>query len=57
MQLLIDELNKIDLSPDATPKEMIASITTRRGIVTFNSEDLSPGGMSHNSALYLITCL
>jgi len=57
-QLLIRELNKIDLSPDTTPEEMIASITTNKDTITFNSEHLTIGGTAHNNALYLtIACL
>jgi len=37
---------------------MIAIITTGKGITTFSSEDLLPGGAAHNNTLYLIvTCL
>jgi len=52
-QLLIYELNKSDFSPQATLEEMIASIMFSKGIITFSSKDLSPGGSVHNNALYL----
>ena len=50
--LLIEELNKIDLSPNTMPKKMIASITTGKGTITFNSEDLPPGAQ-HVIMLYI----
>jgi len=40
MHLLIDELNKIDMSLEVTSQEMIDLITTGKGTITFNSEDL-----------------
>ena len=51
-QLLIEEPNKINFSPDATPKVIIALITTGKGTITFDCEDLLPGATTHNSALY-----
>jgi len=48
-----NELSKIDLSPEATPKEMVALITTGKGIIRFGSQDRPLGGPVHNNALYL----
>ena len=57
-QLLRDELNKINLSIEAIPKEMIALITSRKGTITFSNEDLPPGSPEHNNVLYLnVMCL
>jgi len=53
-QLLIDRLNKIDLSPEATPEEMIASIISGEGIIPFSNKDLPLEGSMHNNTLYLI---
>jgi len=40
------------------PEEMIASITSGKGTITFSSEDLPPGGLVHNNVLSLIViCL
>ena len=57
-QLLINELSMIDLPPKTTPKEMMALISIVKGTITFDNEDLSPGGPVHNSTYYLaVTCL
>jgi len=54
----MDELNKIYVSPEVTPEEMVASIITGKGTITFPNEDLPPGGLAHNNALYFtVTCL
>jgi len=52
-QLMLAELSKIDLSPKAMLKEMIALITSRKGIITFSSVNLALGGLPHNNALYI----
>ena len=57
-QLIIDELNKINLSLKATPKEIIALITLGKDTTTFNNEELPLGGSTYNNSLYLIViCL
>lgn len=48
-----NKLSKIDLSPEATPKETVALITTGKGIIIFGSEVHPLGGPVHNNALYL----
>lgn len=52
-QLLLEELNKRDLSPGTILEEMIALITSSRGTVTINSKDAPQGAMTCNNALYL----
>ena len=49
---MIKELNKIHLSPDTTFEEIIMSINTSEGTITFKSEDLPPEGTTQNNALY-----
>ena len=51
-QLLIDELNKIDLSPEATPEEMVALVMSGKETLTFSIKDFPPTGLAHNNALY-----
>jgi len=58
MQLPINELSKINLFPEATLEQMIASTTIRIGIITFSNEDLLLRDLEHNNALYLtVTCI
>jgi len=46
------------VSLEATLEEMIASIISNKGTITFSNEDLPLGGSVHNNALYLtIMCL
>ena len=57
-KLLIDELSKINVSPEPTLEKMIALIISDKGTITFNSKDLLLGGLTHNNALYLtVICL
>ncbi|KAJ8431969.1 hypothetical protein Cgig2_026995 [Carnegiea gigantea] len=57
-KLIMEELNKIDMSSDTMSEEMIASIITSTVTITFNSEDLPLRGIAHNNTLYLnTTCL
>lgn len=57
-QLWIGALNQNDISPEATPEEMIGSITAGKGTITFCSEDLPPKGTACNYTLCLSTlCL
>jgi len=51
-------LNKIEGSPKAAREEMITSITTSKGTITFSSEDLLPICAAQDNTLYLtVTCL
>ena len=52
-QLLIEALNKIEVSLEATPEEMITSITAGKGTINFSSEHLPSRGAAHNNSLYL----
>jgi len=57
-QLLIDVLEKINFSPEATHKEMIALITTDKGTNTFGNEDFPPEGQVHDNIIYVtMVCL
>ena len=51
-------LSKIEVPPKATIDEIIASIITGKGTITFTSEDRPSGDVAHNNALYLsVLCL
>jgi len=53
-QLVLDELNKINCTSEATTKELIVFIITAKGTITFSNEDLLIGGPQQNKALYLL---
>jgi len=41
------------MSSEATLEEMIASITSGKGIITFSGKDLPPAGLAPRNALYV----
>jgi len=56
--LLINDLNKIDLSLKAMLKEMIASINIVKDTIIVRNEDVPPRCPEHNNTLYLsMICL
>lgn len=55
---LLNALGKIDVTPEVTPEEMITAVTTGKGTITFDDEDLPFFGSNHNNPLYLtVLCM
>ena len=55
-QVLLDALNRSDVSIETTPEELVVLIASSQGMprITFTDEDLPLKGANHNMPLHVI---